>query len=96
MINELELLSYVQLLGGILLSIGGVFLIIKLISIKESRDFSLVWTWLALIGILLMEIYAIGIYLYLKTWGFLVSNSISLILQTITLILIIKYWRSNA
>jgi len=87
----LDLLSSIQVLGGILLSIGSCFQLVKLFRIEESRDFSLPWVWLAFVGISLMEIYALGIFILLGTWGFLVSNSAALLLQLATLILVLRY-----
>jgi len=84
-------MDWIQILGGVILSIGGLFQIEKIIRVKETRDFSLIWVWLALIGILLMEVYALYLYIDLSTWGFLVSNSVSLGLQIFLLVLVYKY-----
>jgi len=84
-------LSFIQLLGGLILSFGGIFQIVKLVKVKESKEFSLIWIWLAFFGILLMEIYAIGIFINLDTWGFLASNSLALLLQLTLLCLVMRY-----
>lgn len=80
-----------QLLGGIILSIGYIPQIIKLIKTKSAKDFNLKTFMSVLIGIALMEVYAIDLFIGGSGFMYLITNTMSLVIQIILVALICKY-----
>lgn len=80
-----------QLLGGIILSIGYIPQIIKLIKTKSAKDFNLKTFMSVLIGIALMEVYAIDLFIGGNGFMYLVTNTMSLAIQIVLVALICKY-----
>lgn len=80
-----------QLLGGIILSIGYIPQIVKLIKIKSAKDFNLKIFMSVLIGIVLMEVYAIDLFIGGSGLMYLITNTISLAIQIVLVTLICKY-----
>lgn len=82
-----------QLAGGIILSVGYIPQIIKLIKTKSSRDFNLKTFLMVLLGITFMEVYAVNLTMNGSGAMFLVTNTMSLIIQIVLVTLIYKYRR---
>ena len=82
-----------QLAGGIILSVGYIPQIIKLVKTKSSRDFNLKTFWMVLLGITFMEVYAVNLTMNGSGVMFLVTNTMSLIIQIVLVTLIYKYRR---
>ena len=78
----LALVNLLQLIGGIILSIGYIPQIAKIIKTKSVKDFSLIYLGSIFGGIVLMEIYAIYMFFVMHTAGaFAVTNTLSFILS---------------
>lgn len=80
-----------QLLGGIILSVGYIPQIIKLIKTKSASDFNIKTFVMVWIGIFFMEIYAVDLALGGNGLMYLVTNTMSLLVQSILVVLILKY-----
>lgn len=80
-----------QLLGGIILSVGYIPQIIKLVKTKSAADFNIKTFVMVWIGIFFMEIYAVDLALGGNGLMYLVTNTMSLIVQSILVVLILKY-----
>lgn len=80
-----------QLIGGLILSVGYIPQIIKLNKTKSSSDFNLKTFVMVLIGISLMEAYAINLVYNGSGVMFLVTNTMSLIVQIVLVLSILKY-----
>lgn len=80
-----------QLLGGIILSVGYIPQIIKLIKTKSAADFNIKTFVMVWIGIFFMEIYAVDLALGGNGLMYLVTNTMSLLVQSILVVLILKY-----
>ncbi len=80
-----------QLAGGIILSVGYIPQIVKLVKTKSSGDFNLKTFTMVFIGIFLMELYAIDLVRNGSGVMYLVTNTMSLAIQAILIILINKY-----
>ena len=82
-----------QLAGGVILSVGYIPQIVKLIKTKSSRDFNLKTFLMVLLGITFMEVYAVNLTMNGSGAMFLVTNTMSLIIQIVLVTLIYKYRR---
>jgi len=80
-----------QLLGGIVLSVGYIPQIIKLIKTKSSNDFNIKTFIAVFIGIAMMEAYEINLVLNGSGLMYLITNTMSLVIQMILVFLIKKY-----
>ena len=81
--------DYLQLLGGFVLALGYIPQIIQIITTHSCRDMNL-RTYLAMVlGIGLMEVYAINLVLNESGLMFLITNSVSLLLVIFICLLII-------
>lgn len=81
--------DYLQLLGGFVLALGYIPQIIQIITTHSCRDLNL-RTYLAMVlGIGLMEVYAINLVLNESGLMFLITNSVSLLLVIFICLLII-------
>ncbi|PAW37915.1 hypothetical protein CKQ70_30720 [Bacillus toyonensis] len=79
-----QFVSMLQLLGGIILSIGYIPQIIKMIKTRSVDDFSKLYLGAVFSGIVLMEIYAVYMYLVLgvqEMQAFFITNTASTILS---------------
>lgn len=83
--------DFLQLLGGIILSVGYIPQIIKLIKTKSAADFNIKTFVMVWIGIFFMEIYAVNLALGGNGLMYLVTNTMSLLVQSILVVLILKY-----
>lgn len=84
-----------QLIGGIILSIGYIPQIIKLIRTKSSDEFEIKTFLSVLLGVSLMEAYAINLVISGAGVMFLVTNTMSLIIAIVMVVLIKKYQRNS-
>lgn len=83
--------DFLQLLGGIILSVGYIPQIVKLIKTKSAADFNIKTFVMVWIGIFFMEIYAVDLALGGNGLMYLVTNTMSLLVQSILVVLILKY-----
>ena len=83
--------NILQLIGGIILSIGYIPQIYKTIKTKSVEDLSSAYYINVCLGILLMELYAIYNAVMGVAYMFLITNSISLILSGTMLVLTLCY-----
>ena len=87
--------NLLQLMGGIILSVGYVPQIAKTIKTRSVKDFSLFYFGALWTGIALMEMYAI----YNLTQGvammFFVTNTIALTMESCMLVLILIFGRAD-
>ena len=80
-----------QLIGGIILVLGYVPQICKIVRTKSVEDLSGTYITLMVIGISLMEVYAVYNAINGSTLMFLVTNSLSLAASAIMSLLYIVY-----
>lgn len=86
------IMNLAQLIGGIILTAGYIPQIIKTFKTKSVNDISLQYYGLIVIGVLLMEMYAIYQAVVNHAAGmFLITNSMALICCTTMFILVAKY-----
>lgn len=83
--------DFLQLLGGIILSVGYIPQIVKLIKTKSAADFNIKTFVMVWIGIFFMEVYAVDLAMGGSGTMFLVTNTMSLLVQTILVALMLKY-----
>lgn len=83
--------DFLQLLGGIILSVGYIPQIIKLIKTKSAADFNIKTFVMVWIGIFFMEIYAVDLAFGGNGLMYLVTNTMSLLVQSVLVALILKY-----
>ena len=83
--------NVLQLIGGIILSIGYIPQIIKLIRTKSSDEFEIKTFLSVLLGVSLMEAYAINLVISGAGVMFLVTNTMSLIIAIVMVVLIKRY-----
>ncbi|GCD11726.1 SemiSWEET family sugar transporter [Clostridium tagluense] len=94
--SKLEILMNVlQLIGGIVLSIGYYPQIKRTLKTKSVGDISLAYYVNIFIGVFLMECYAFYNFITGKTAMFFVTNSIALACCTTMMILVAKYRDKN-
>ncbi len=85
------LFSIMQLIGGIILSLGWIPQIIQIIKTKSVKDLSLKSYLLILLGISLMESYAISLAITGVGLAFLITNTLSLCVVVVVVVLILRY-----
>jgi MtN3 and saliva related transmembrane protein len=85
------LFSIMQLIGGIILSLGWIPQIIQIVKSKSVSDLSLKSYLLILLGISLMEAYAVSLAVTGVGLAFLITNTMSLCVVLLVNILIIRY-----
>ncbi|WP_235958892.1 PQ-loop domain-containing transporter [Paenibacillus silvestris] len=85
------LFSIMQLIGGIILSLGWIPQIIQIVKSKSVADLSLKSYLLILLGISLMEAYAISLAVTGVGLAFLITNTMSLCVVLLVNILIVRY-----
>ncbi len=83
--------NLLQLIGGIILTIGYIPQITQILKTKSVEDLNLTTFSSIFIGVGLMEIYAINLVLTGSGLMFLITNSMSLILAGIMVFLILLY-----
>lgn len=85
------ILTLCQLVGGLVLSVGMIPQIIQLIKTKQANDLNHVSVLTILLGVALMEVYAIGLSMQGVGLPFLITNTASLILEIILALAVLKY-----
>lgn len=85
------LFALMQLLGGIILSVGWIPQIIQMIRTKSVNDLNLKAYLLMLLGIGLMEAYAVNLAADGTGLAFLVTNTLSLTVVSTVVLLILHY-----
>ncbi|MNC19180.1 PQ loop repeat protein [compost metagenome] len=85
------LFALMQLIGGIILSIGWIPQIVQILRTKSVSDLSLKAYLLMLLGIGLMEAYAVSLALEGTGYAFLVTNTMSLTVVSTVVLLILRY-----
>ncbi|MNI16435.1 hypothetical protein D3C73_697690 [compost metagenome] len=85
------LFSLMQLLGGIILSVGWVPQIVQIMKTKSVADLNLKAYLLMLLGIGLMEAYAVSLALEGTGFAFLITNTMSLAVVSGVILLILRY-----
>ncbi|MNN19218.1 PQ loop repeat protein [compost metagenome] len=85
------LFALMQLIGGIILSIGWIPQIVQILKTKSVSDLSLKAYLLMLLGIGLMEAYAVSLALEGTGYAFLVTNTMSLTVVSTVVLLILRY-----
>ncbi|WP_042197332.1 PQ-loop domain-containing transporter [Paenibacillus camerounensis] len=85
------LFALMQLLGGIILSVGWIPQIIQIIRTKSVSDLSLKAYLLMLLGIGLMEAYALRLAADGTGLAFLITNTLSLAVVSTVVLLILRY-----
>ncbi|RUT46366.1 PQ-loop repeat-containing protein [Paenibacillus anaericanus] len=85
------LLSVLQLIGGAILALGYIPQIIQIIRTKSVSDLSLRSYLLMVVGISLMEAYAVSLAISGVGLAFLITNTVSLCIVSIVVVLIMRY-----
>ncbi|MNO19074.1 hypothetical protein D3C76_87990 [compost metagenome] len=85
------LFSVMQLLGGIILSLGWIPQIAQILQTKSVADLSLKSYLLMLLGIALMEAYAVNLTLTGVGLAFLITNTLSLCVVSTVIVLILRF-----
>ncbi|GAB6928947.1 hypothetical protein JCM10914A_29300 [Paenibacillus sp. JCM 10914] len=85
------LFALFQLVGGVILSFGWIPQIIQIIRTRSVADLNPKTFWSLLIGIGLMEVYAVSLAVEGVGYAFLITNSMSLVLIVVILLLIFRY-----
>ncbi|MHA6530650.1 PQ-loop domain-containing transporter [Paenibacillus sp. BAC0078] len=85
------LFSVMQLIGGVILSLGWIPQIVRIVRTKSVADLSLRAYLLMLLGIVLMEAYAVNLTLMGAGLAFLITNTLSLAVVSAVILLIIRY-----
>ena len=93
-----QFFSMLQLIGGVILSIGYIPQIIKMIKTRSVDDFSKIYLGSIFFGIVLMEMYAVYMYLVLgipEMQSFFITNTASTILSGTEFCLLMAYSTKN-
>ncbi|GFN32475.1 PQ-loop domain-containing transporter [Paenibacillus xylaniclasticus] len=80
-----------QLLGGLILSFGYIPQIVQIVKTKSVKDLNLNYLLLVFVGVLFMEVYAVNLIVRNTAHMFFWTNTLSLMLALIMLILKLKY-----
>ncbi|ASA21337.1 PQ-loop domain-containing transporter [Paenibacillus donghaensis] len=83
--------SAMQLVGGIILSVGWIPQIMQILRTRSVADLSLKSYLLMLLGIGLMEVYAIHLSLSGVGLAFLITNSLSLSVVSVVVVLMLRF-----
>lgn len=93
--TAMAIFNTLQLIGGIILSIGYIPQITKTLRTKSVDDFNPTYYRLVFTGIVFMEMYAVYLFVVTGAGGmFLVTNSISTILSG-TMFLLTEMYRTK-
>ncbi|MEK5238719.1 PQ-loop domain-containing transporter [Paenibacillus sp. FSL L8-0470] len=85
------LFSLMQLIGGVILSLGWLPQIIQILKTKSVADLNLKSYLLMLLGIGLMEAYAVSLVLTGVGLAFFITNTMSLTVVSVVVILILRF-----
>jgi MtN3 and saliva related transmembrane protein len=89
-----QFFSMLQLIGGVILSIGYIPQIIKMIKTRSVDDFSKMYLGSIFFGIVLMELYAVYMYIVLgipEMQSFFITNTASTILSGTEFVLLMLF-----
>jgi len=89
-----QFFSMLQLIGGVILSIGYIPQIIKMIKTRSVDDFSKMYLGSIFFGIVLMEAYAVYMYIVLgipEMQSFFITNTASTILSGTEFVLLMMF-----
>ncbi len=92
--DMVQFFSMLQLIGGVILSIGYIPQIIKMIRTRSVDDFSKMYLGSIFFGIVLMEMYAVYMYLVIdvaEMQSFFITNTASTILSGTEFILLMMF-----
>jgi MtN3 and saliva related transmembrane protein len=84
-----------QLLGGFILAFGNIPQILQIIRTKSAVDLNLKTYIMMLIGISMMEVYAINLTIHGAGQAFLATNTMSLAAVIIMIVLILRYGKKS-
>lgn len=87
--------SLMQLIGGMILSLGWIPQILQILKTKSVADLSLKSYLLMLLGIGLMETYAVNLARNGVGLAFLITNTMSLTVVAAVILLILRYRSGN-
>lgn len=85
------LYDLLQLIGGVILSVGWVPQIAGMVKAKSAAGLNIKTIVSLLLGISLMEVYAIHLVVRGAGMAFLVTNSLSLVLLSVILVLYLRF-----
>lgn len=85
------LFSVMQLIGGVILSLGWIPQILQIVRTKSVADLNLKSYLLMVLGIGLMEAYALSLAADGVGLAFLITNSLSLVVVSTVIILILRF-----
>lgn len=85
------LFSAMQLIGGIILSLGWIPQILQIVQTKSVADLNLKSYLLMLLGIVLMEAYALSLAASGVGLAFLITNTLSLAVVSTVIILVLLF-----
>jgi len=86
-IDKMDMYDVIQLIGGMILSVGALPQIEQIIRTKSVKDINLTSIITLIVGMILMQVYAVHTELTM----FIITNSISLMLAIVKLSLKIYY-----
>lgn len=87
--------NFLQLLGGMIMSVGQIPQISQIVKTKSAKDLNLKTYIMMFTGILLMEIYAVNLVVHGSGGAFLITNTISLLASAVMITLILKYGKKT-
>ena len=88
----MNIYEILQLIGGLILAVGGIPQLEQIIRTKSVKDINITSIMTLILGMILMEIYAVHMELVM----FVITNTLSLILAIAKLSLKIYYTKANA
>nr|WP_283571169.1 PQ-loop domain-containing transporter [Paenibacillus brevis] len=80
-----------QLMGGIILSVGFIPQIVQIFKTRSVKDLSLKSYLLMLFGISLMEVYAVSLVVEGAGLAFLMTNTLSFMMVSMVILLILRF-----
>lgn len=88
----MNIYEILQLVGGLILSVGSIPQLEQIIRTKSVKDINITSIMTLILGMILMEIYAV----HMELTMFVITNTLSLILAIAKLSLKIYYTKANA
>ncbi|OGO78073.1 MAG: hypothetical protein A2Y23_15430 [Clostridiales bacterium GWB2_37_7] len=84
-----------QLVGGFILAFGNIPQILQILRTKSALDLNLNTYVMMIVGVSLMEVYAINLVVHGSGGAFLATNTLSFIALVVMIVLILKYGRKT-
>lgn len=91
----MNIFDVLQLIGGIILTVGYIPQIHQLIKTKSSRDINLKTYVMTSLGVGMMEAYAVNLVVNGSGLMFLITNTLSLVCAVIVTVLVLIYRKSK-